>query len=93
MSEHSDDCIKHRDIYFASLYDQDEPPSQLATLLLADAPGIINLYPQSGTRLHVSYDLKIVTLNIIESALREVGFHLANTLMFILLRALYHYTE
>jgi len=93
MSVHPDDYIKHRDIDFAPLYDRDEVPSQLATLLLADAPGIINLYPQSDTRLHVSYDLRVVTLNIIESALREVGFHLDNNLMCILRRALYHYTE
>jgi len=93
MDNHSDDCIKHRDILFADLHDQGESPSQLAMLLLADAPGIINLYPHSDARLHVSYDLRLVTLNIIESGLREVGFHLDNGLLCKLRRALCHYTE
>ena len=93
MDTHSNDCIKHRDIHFAPLHDQNESPSQLATLLLADAPGIINLYPLSDTRLHVSYDLRLVTLDIIESGLREVGFHLDNNLLCMLRRALCHYTE
>jgi len=93
MSDHSDECIKHRDINFAPLHNPDDSPSQLAMLLLADAPGIINLYPQSDTCLHVSYDLRLVTLDIIELGLREVGFHLDNNLMCILRRALFHYTE
>ena len=93
MASHSNDCIKHRGILFAELHDQDESPSQLATLLLADAPGIVNLYPHSDTRLYVSYDLRLVTLDIIESGLYEVGFHLDNSLMSKFRRALYHYTE
>ena len=93
MDSHTDECIKHRDILFAELHNQDEAPSQLATLLLADAPGIINLYPISDTQLHISYDLRIVTLDIIESGLSEVGFHLSNSLMCKLRRALCHFTE
>jgi len=93
MDNHSDECIKHRDILFAKLHDQDESPSQRAMLLLADAPGIINLHPVSDTQLHLSYDLRIVTLDIIQSSLSEVGFHLDNSLLSKLRRALCHFTE
>jgi len=93
MDNHSDECIKHRDILFAELHNQDEPPSQRAMLLLSDAPGIINLHPVSDIQLHISYDLRIVTLDIIESGLSEVGFHLNNSIVCKLRRALYHFTE
>ena len=87
------DCIKHRDILFADLHDRNDSPAHLATLLLADAPGIIRLYPHSETRLQLSYDLRHVSLKIIETGLAEVGFHLENSIMCKLRRALYHYTE
>lgn len=93
MDSHSDECIKHRDILFSPLHDQDKPPSQLATLLLADAPGIVSVFPTSDTQLHISYDLRIVSLDIIESSLTEVGFHLDNSLFCKIRRALCHFTE
>jgi len=93
MDSHSDECIKHREILFDALYDQDETPSQLATLLLTDAPGIINLQPISDTQLQISYDLRMVNLETIETGLSEVGFHLENSLMSKLRRALCHFTE
>ncbi len=93
MDSQSDECIKHRDILFDPVHDQDDAPSQRAMLLLADAPGIINLHPTSNTQLHISYDLRIVNLDIIETALKEVGFHLDNSLMSKLRRALCQFTE
>jgi len=93
MDNQSEECIKHRDLLFDALHDQDKAPSHLATLLLADAPGIINIYPISDTQLHISYDLRTVNLEIIETALSEVGFHLDNSLMCKLRRALCHFTE
>ncbi len=93
MDSTSNECIKYRDILFDEVYDQDEAPSQLATLLLADAPGIVNLNPVSDTQLHISYDLRTVNLEIIETGLTEVGFHLDNSLMCKIRRALCHFTE
>jgi len=93
MDTQTDESIKHREILFAEPYDQNEPPSQLAMLLLVDAPGIIHLHPVSDTQLHISYDLRMVTLEIIESGLNEVGFHLENSLLCKLRRALCHFTE
>lgn len=93
MATDTDDSIKHRDIRFHALHGTEEAPAHSAMLLLADAPGIINLHPLSKLGLHVSYDLQRVTLAMIETALIEVGFHLDNSLMCKLKRALYHYTE
>ena len=93
MDSLSDECIKHREILFDAVHDQDKSPTRCATLLLADAPGIISLRPVSDTQLHISYDLRTVNLSTIETALREVGFHLDNSLMCKLRRALCHFTE
>ena len=43
--------------------------------------------------LFVRYDITVVTLNILEEVLVELGFHLDNSLMYKLKRALYAYTE
>lgn len=87
------DCIKHRDILFSELHAEDEVPARTAMLLLADVAGILNLQPLSDVRLQVSYDLRMISLHAIETALIEVGFHLDNNLLSKLRRALYHYTE
>jgi hypothetical protein len=81
---------KHRDIRFAKL-----PPNQVehAGAFLAQldkcevAPGFSDL------SLSVWYEVTDYTLEGIESALRQQGFHLDNTLYAKLLRALVHYCE
>ena len=81
---------KHREIRFAKL-----PPEQVerATVFLAQlgkcevAPG------PTAMSLSVWYEVTDYTLEGIESALRQQGFHLDNTLYAKLLRALVHYCE
>jgi len=92
MSSDTVGLIKHREILFAAL--QPEPkPAHTAVLLLSDVTGIIHLHPHSDLRLQVGYDIQRVCLQAIEEALIEVGFHLDNSLLPKLKRALYYYTE
>jgi hypothetical protein len=85
--------IKHREIHFCSLHARGKAPAHSAMLLLADVEGVIGLQPASATCLRVSYDLRILSLQITENALIEVGFHLDNSLFNKLRRSLYYYTE
>ena len=64
-------------------------------LLLADIEGIISVSipdPSQNT-IHVSYDLSLICLRVVEALLFELGFHLDNSLITKLKRALYYYTE
>lgn len=86
------DRIKHRQIPFSELH---PAPAQVeqAALFLADVPGVLRAEPIAPRELAISYDLLMITLQDIEDALREIGLHLANTLMMRIKRALYYYTE
>jgi hypothetical protein len=86
------DRYKHRRIPFNALY-PDAGQVQRASLFLADVPGVIEAKPASEILLSVSYDLLQITLEEIEEALKELGLHLDNNLMYRVKRALYHYTE
>ncbi|WP_455198070.1 hypothetical protein [Kaarinaea lacus] len=86
------DCIKQRDIHFRSL-NPDSNDAREAMLLLMEIDGIEDLQAMTSTCIQVSYDIRYITLEVIEAGLREVGFHLDNNLIFKLKRALYYYTE
>lgn len=92
MHDEIDELIKRREIHFCNLH-QDATQAKTAMLLLGDVAGIRNMYLISDVCLHVSYDIRCISLELIESILEEVGFHLDNSLMFKLKRALYYYTE
>jgi hypothetical protein len=64
-------------------------------LVLVDIDGIVRVTVPHRTRnaIHVSYDLNHISLNVIEGLLSELGFHLDNSLMAKLKRALCYYTE
>jgi len=84
--------IKQREILFCTLH-PDPNQAGSAALLLTDMEGIRDPRPIEPHRLHLSYDLTVITYQEIESGLAEVGFHLDNSLMTKLKRALIHYTE
>jgi len=93
--EHPDpDTIKHRDVAF-----RDTLPGQQqaldALLALSDIEGVleISLADSSHNAIRVSYDLRQIDLCTIESLLFELGFHLDNSLLTRIKRALYYYTE
>lgn len=81
---------KHREILFSRF-----PPGQIpeaADHLKAQAR--LEVMPQLEKRaIAVAYDLRDHTLESLETQLMDKGFHLDNTLMSKLIRALVHYVE
>ena len=87
---HNDDLTKKREILFAKF-----PPGQIPEA--ADDIERLNdvdVAPRSEKRaLGVTYDLREHTLEELETRLEDHGFHLDNTLLSKLTRALVHYVE
>lgn len=92
MDSSTDSLIKHREIIFFNLH-PDPAQAHNAMLLFSDLTGIVHQELLDPHRLRVSYDIRHITLQALEEALTEVGFHLDNSLMSKLKRALYYYTE
>jgi hypothetical protein len=86
--------VKHREIGFRDPH-PDPHQAQSALLLLADVDGIlhVSIPDQARNSIHVSYDISTICLRMVEALLAELGFHLDNSLMAKLKRALYYYTE
>ncbi|MEN8174216.1 MAG: hypothetical protein ABFS23_00520 [Pseudomonadota bacterium] len=84
--------IKHRDILFNELHEDCEQ-ARTAAMSLADVPGVVQAQVISSNALRVSYNLLELSLEQIEVGLQEAGFHLSNTLLSKLRRALHYYLE
>ncbi|QLI82214.1 hypothetical protein HZU75_12140 [Chitinibacter fontanus] len=89
MKPHHDD-IKHRDIVFSAL--PLEQASQAARLLNR-IPGVESQVFASQNRIAVQYHIDQHTLLELETRLQEAGFHLDNSIMQKIKRALVHYCE
>ncbi|GMQ83841.1 MAG: hypothetical protein BMS9Abin08_0668 [Gammaproteobacteria bacterium] len=94
MDQAHPDPVKYREIGFCNPH-PDPQQALSAVLVLADIEGIIRVTIPDHSRntIHVSYDLNQISLYIIEDLLSELGFHLDNSLLAKLKRALYYYTE
>ena len=92
MDADSEELIKHREILFSELH-PDANPAESALFLLADVDGIVNVSAITPLSISISYDIRQITLAMIEAALSEIGFHLDNSLLSKLKRALFYYTE
>jgi hypothetical protein len=92
MESASTDTIKTREIHFRSL-NPDTNDALDAMRLLMEIEGIDDIRAVTRNCVQVRYDLNRISLEIIESGLQEVGFHLDNRLLVKLKRALYYYTE
>jgi hypothetical protein len=87
-----DPFVKHREIGFRELHpDPDQAGS--ASLWLVDFAGVREAQAVTPTLLQVRYHVLEISLEQIEAALDEAGFHLDNRLIYRLKRALYYYTE
>ena len=86
------DFIKQREIHFRSL-NPNANDARDAMLLLMEIQGIDDIRALTRDCIQVRYDLRTITLEIIEAGLQEVGFQLDNNLLFKLKRALFYYTE
>lgn len=86
--------IKHREICFRGPH-PDSAQAQSAALLLSDLEGVhaVHLCPTNQYVLHISYDVRYICLQFIEEILVEVGYHLDNSLLLKVKRAVYYYTE
>jgi hypothetical protein len=62
-------------------------------LLLSDVEGVLRVDLAHELCLRVSYHIHYLSLSQIEEALDELGFHLDNSLLTKIKRALYYYTE
>lgn len=84
--------VKHREIVFNSPQTESHP-AHSAVLLLTSVEGIEKLSAIDSHHLLISYNILHLTFADIEMALQLVGYHLDNSLLVKLKRALYHYTE
>lgn len=91
MAEENE-LIKHREIGFRGPH-PDADQAGHAMLLLADAQGVLEVRKVSNVTLGITYDLRVVYFSALEIALQETGFHLDNSLLYKLRRALITYTE
>ena len=86
------DIIKCRSIRF-SYRMPDSDHAEKARQLLNDVPGIETLSIVHTHCLRVQYDVRKLTLQMLESALCEVGFELDNSLLSRLKRGICAYCE
>jgi hypothetical protein len=86
------ELIKQREIHFRSLNPNANDAREVMRLLL-DVQGIEDIRALTSNCVQVRYDLRNITLQIIEAALQEVGFHLDNSLLLKMKRSLFYYTE
>lgn len=92
MTATNNDLIKHRDIHFMSPQAGNNPAAS-ALALLNEIDGILDVKENHPYCICVVYDLSKITLNDLEDLLMEVGFHLDNSILSKLKRALFYYAE
>jgi len=83
---------KQREIFF-SRFEQNQDQAKSAIFLLADVDGVLDLKYLTNTQLFITYDIRILTMDIILQALESVGFKLDRSLLSKVKNALYTYTE
>lgn len=94
MDAKNPDTLKHREIGFSEPH-PDPRQADSAVLVLSGIEGIVRvcIHDNTPNTICVSYDLQIISLSLIEDFLGELGFHLDNSLLCKLKRALYYFTE
>lgn len=86
------DVIKQREIVFTELH-PDPEQAHSAARLLVDIEGVIEAYAEHRLLLRIRYHVLQISLEQIEGALVDCGFHLSSKLIHKISRALYYYTE
>ena len=92
MTDYDAELIKVREICFTALGD-DLDPANSAAELLHGLNGILKISAQDNLHLWIEFDLSCIALRQLEDALVGVGYHLDNSILNKIKRALYHYTE
>jgi hypothetical protein len=73
--------------------DQDPDYSESAAELLRDVRGILHVRVKKSDQLLVSYNVRVITLQVIEALLTEFGYTLHTSLFCRLMRGLCYYVE
>lgn len=92
MDAATTDFIKQHEIHFRNV-DPEANDARETLRLLMDTQGIADIQALTPDCVQVRYDVRQITLQVIETALSEVGFHLDNSLLIKVKRALFYYTE
>ena len=92
MGEAADQQIKLREVRFCAVSAIPEQ-AHSAAAAVSRMDGVRHAEPLAPTVLQVSYDLRCLSLEDIEQALCDSGFHLDNSLLCKLRRALVYYVE
>ncbi|MDX1655876.1 MAG: hypothetical protein R3310_11760 [Candidatus Competibacteraceae bacterium] len=92
MNKTDPELLKQREIRFCPLH-PDPDQARSALRLLDGVAGILEVRQPTRHCVVVRYDLRRMTLQLIEAALIELGFHLDGSLLMRLKRALCYYTE
>ena len=85
------DIIKSRDVCFS--FTTGQSPSASALALLEGVDGFVRVETRGEFELHIEYDIKKLTLQMIENALVGAGLHLRNNLWQQIRRAVFAYCE
>ena len=87
-----DEKLKHRSIW---LLQSSEGPAfaESAAALLRDVKGVLRVRISGPNRLHVSYNVRQITLQIIEALLQEFGYRLRTGLFCRFMRGICYYIE
>jgi hypothetical protein len=86
------DIIKTRDLHF-SAQANDIDQAQKACALLHRVQGVESAKHTRTSQLSIRYDVRVLTLQMIEAALKDVGFVLNNSLICRIRRSLFAYCE
>lgn len=86
------DLLREREITFCKLHPDPDQAATAVELLLA-CDGVVHAERHSDSKISVHYDLRMTRLSWIERGLEQGGFHLDNSLMAKMRRALTHYLE
>lgn len=84
--------VKQREIAFCTLH-PDPHQTESAAGSLRGLQGVLDTQPLGNGLLRVTYDISLVTLELISKLLEKEGYHLDNSLLTRLKNALYFYTE
>ena len=84
--------LKRRELRFRNL-DPHANDATEAMQLLLEVQGVEYAMATTQDCMQIHYDLRHINLQLIEGALIEVGFHLDNSLLCKMKRALFYYLE
>ncbi|AHK78379.1 hypothetical protein M911_03390 [Ectothiorhodospira haloalkaliphila] len=93
MESADDAYIRHRELVFRGPQKEQDQLEAAWLMLRDEVPAIREVHRDGDRKLQVTYDIREITYAELEQALTEVGFHMDNSLLSKLRRALYNYGE